>query len=351
MGTANVSYAQISSFDTGSDTDPCTYTYCKNNDDICKLRIDYESMVLAGPETTETTYINGINMGRCNTDTLTVGVPGYNPPPVVCGYNTGQHMWVPASDSCVTINMDIDTASTGTARSWNIKVSQYECGNLRAPEENCLQYHTATEGTIASFNYDTSKTSNLKTELYTQYHLADQYYDICIRRARGYCAVCYSPEVIHSATAAVTEGSSFGVSAASPAAPTFTSAQGTICTGVTTFNADDTIATGFGDYITIDNAQDGVGAETTVGADKLCGILFNADLGNDDTDTNTVCSYITPFRVGVHFDASEAIGAAPLTDGNNLSNTENAQEDPATTSNGAGVGYMGFYLAYWHRTC
>ena len=34
-------------------------------------RIDYESMVLAGPETTDTTYINGINMGRCNTDTLT----------------------------------------------------------------------------------------------------------------------------------------------------------------------------------------------------------------------------------------------------------------------------------------
>ena len=101
-------------------------------------------------------------------------------------------------------------------------------------------------GTIASFNYDTSKTSNLKTELYTQYHLADQYYDICIRRARGYCAVCYSPEVIHSATAAVTEGSSFGVSAASAPAPTFTSNKGATCTGVTTFNADDTIATGFG---------------------------------------------------------------------------------------------------------
>ena len=54
------------------------------------------------------------------------------------------------------------------------------------------------QGTIASFNYDTTKTSNLKTELYTQYHLADQYYDICIRRARSNCAVCYSPEVIHS---------------------------------------------------------------------------------------------------------------------------------------------------------
>ena len=75
-----------------------------------------------------------------------MGVPGYTPPPVICGYNTGQHMFVPASDSCVTISLDIDTASTATTRSWNIKVTQFECGNLMAPEENCLQYHTATTG-------------------------------------------------------------------------------------------------------------------------------------------------------------------------------------------------------------
>ena len=103
-------------------------------------------------------------------------------------------------------------------------------------------------GTIASFNWDTSKTSNLKTELYTQFHLADQYYNICIRRTRGYCSVCYSPEIIHSGTAAATEGSSFGVSAASVPAPTFTVATGSICTGVTTANPTDTAATGFGTF-------------------------------------------------------------------------------------------------------
>ena len=80
-----------------------------------------------------------------------VGVPGYTPPPIICGYNTGQHMWVPACPSCVTINIDIDTATTSTTRSWNIKVTQYECGNQRAPEEDCLQYHTAQTGK-ASFD-------------------------------------------------------------------------------------------------------------------------------------------------------------------------------------------------------
>ena len=86
-----------------------------------------------------------------------VAVPGYNPPPIVCGYNTGQHMWVPASDDCVTINIDVDTATSGTTRSWNIKVSQFECGNLRAPEENCLQYHTATSGFKANTGWSGKK--------------------------------------------------------------------------------------------------------------------------------------------------------------------------------------------------
>ena len=35
---ANPSYAQISSYSTTSDSDPCIYKYCKNNADICKLR-------------------------------------------------------------------------------------------------------------------------------------------------------------------------------------------------------------------------------------------------------------------------------------------------------------------------
>ena len=55
-------------------------------------------------------------------------------------------MWVPASDSCVTVTLNIDTAVTATTRSWNMRVTQYECGNLMAPEEECLQYHTATTG-------------------------------------------------------------------------------------------------------------------------------------------------------------------------------------------------------------
>ena len=102
-------------------------------------------------------------------------------------------MWVPASDQCNKINIDIDTGSTGTTRQWNIKVAQYECNNLAAPSSDCLQYltadsgisfslkskinHICCSGTIASFNWNTGA-SQVET---LQTHLSDQYYDICIR--------------------------------------------------------------------------------------------------------------------------------------------------------------------------
>lgn len=349
--TANATYAIIDSYSTSTDTDPCIYKYCKNNVDVCKLRIDFDTMVLAPPFTTQAAYTDGVNIGHCNTDTLAVGVPGYNSPPIICGYNSGQHMWVPASDSCVTITLDIDTATTTTTRKWSIRVTQYECGNLNAPEQNCLQYHTATTGKFATFNYDTSKTANTKTELYTQFHLADQHYDICIRRTKGYCSICYSPQLIHSSTITAIEGSSFGVSAAhTPPVATNTVANGPSCTGRTTSNPTAASASGFGDYITIENAQNGVGASTTLGTDRLCGILFSA-AAVTTTVTATVCSYVAPFKVGVHFDSQEAIGAGTpvVTAANNWGAIENAYSPPTTL--GEGIGHAGFYLAYWQNVC
>ena len=91
--SANTSYAMITSW-SSTDADPCTYSYCKNNDDVCKLRlvrkykrkclilmfdlfprIDYEALVIAGPDTmvnadTTKLWIDGVNIGSCNTDSL-----------------------------------------------------------------------------------------------------------------------------------------------------------------------------------------------------------------------------------------------------------------------------------------
>ena len=146
--SANNSYAIVSSYSTSSDSDPCTYTFCKANSDVCKLRIDFDTMVLTAPTTISSTAVttDSTQMGDCATDTLTVSNPGFSNPPTICGYNTGQHMWVPASDDCNQINIDIDTGSTSTTRKWQIKVTQYECDNLMMPLQDCLQYHTAQSG-------------------------------------------------------------------------------------------------------------------------------------------------------------------------------------------------------------
>ena len=138
----------MSSYSTSTDSDPCTYTFCPTSSDVCKLRIDFDTMVLTAPSGVSSTAAaaDSITVGDCTVDSLTVSNPGGVTPPTICGYNTGQHMFVPASPQCNQINIDIDTGTTTTTRKWQIKVTQYECGNMMAPEQDCLQYHTATTG-------------------------------------------------------------------------------------------------------------------------------------------------------------------------------------------------------------
>ena len=292
-------------------------------------------------------------------------------------------MWVPASDSCVTLTLDIDTTATATTRSWNVKVTQYECGNLMAPEESCLQYHTATAGyktviclplnridrqnqlvihqwqapsssflgTIASFNWDTSTESAVQTDIQKNFHLADQYYDICIRRTRNYCSVCFSPQI------AATTGSSFGLSANNgPADTLLSSSTGLECSGLTTNNAAPT-AVGKGDFLTILNLQPSIGTSGAIGVEKICGVVFSADASKTGAAAittavvETVCSYKIPFRVGVHFDEAEAIAAPGVAAAPAVlwGNVEDATVTGSAT--GEGIGYSGFWLAYWQNSC
>merc|ERR1711936_726184 len=299
--SANNSYAVMSSYSTSTDSDPCTYTFCPTSSDVCKLRIDFDTMVLTAPSEV-TTPIASANVltdsstvGDCTVDTLTITNPGGPVPPTICGYNTGQHMFIPVSSQCNQINIDIDTGTTTTTRKWQIKVTQYECGNLMAPEQDCLQYHTATTGTIASFNWDTSS-STVST---TQAHLTSQYYDICLRRARSYCSVCYSPAITNTATSA----SSFGLSAGGYA-PAIAAASASFCTGITTLSTTGTSNSGFGDYLDIVALQPGTGSSGTVGAagtsvNRICGTVFNmAAHAATVTAQATACSWAIPFKVG-----------------------------------------------------
>merc|ERR1712165_124222 len=238
-------------------------------------------MVLTAPSTlTSSVAAVSTAIGDCIYDTLTVSNPGGWVPPTICGYNTGQHMFIPASTQCNQINIDIDTLTTTTTRKWQIKVTQYECGNMMAPEQDCLQYHTASSGTIASFNWDTSSTSVSSS----QYHLTSQYYDICIRRARSYCSVCYSPQIASTTTGTA---ASFGLGAGSVAAIQ-TNAIGSTCTGTNTLSTTIGSNVGLGDYLDIVALQPSTGTTATLNVNRVCGVLFNA--ASPTTVHATACS-------------------------------------------------------------
>jgi len=339
----------MTAYTVSSDADPCTYTFCKSNSDVCKLRIDYETMNIAGPVTyttaapyaTTLNYKLGWELGDCNTDTMTVSNPGGSSPPVICGYNTGQHMWVPASDSCNMINFDIDTGSTGTTRTWQIKVTQFECNDLKAPEQDCLQWHTAEYGTIASFNFDTtlSTTAGITAD---KTHLSSQQYDICIRRKRNFCQICFDPNIVGAT--ATTNPSSFGIGASS-AATIQTSSIGSVCAGNTIVSATEANNRA-GDYLTIMNLQTSTAAIAAIagaiGVNQLCGGIV---AGSATIAQGTICSFTTPFKVGVNFDSEEAVFTPVM-----AANIDKFDVTDAV-ANGAGRGYLGFYLNYWQVAC
>ena len=89
------------------------------------------------------------SLGNCDVDTFTITAPGakcnfhffvihdhkvtnwllmliifISAPPVICGTNTGQHMYVPASDQCNELSAVFGSGSTATTSAYTIKITQ-----------------------------------------------------------------------------------------------------------------------------------------------------------------------------------------------------------------------------------
>jgi len=98
----------------------------------------------------------GSSIGDCADDAFSVSSPGHSGSPVICGFNSGQHMIVDASEECHTVAFHLGSAAS-TSRTWDIKVTQYYCGEESvAGPQGCLQYFTGDTGTVSSFNFPTT---------------------------------------------------------------------------------------------------------------------------------------------------------------------------------------------------
>lgn len=194
----------------------CTLTIYPLNDNICQLRMDFDTFVLTGPSTT-TISENNMQLGQgpiwlggiadntgtswktnCLHDSFSVnGRSSANIPPTICGTNTGYHMYVDADDTNVMTFTFAPTPGSAPAtgipdtwglssladRNWDIKIQQYECGHINAAPPGCTQYYWGpVKGDVRSYNYAGAV------------HIAHQNQKVCIRRERSYCYACFALE-------------------------------------------------------------------------------------------------------------------------------------------------------------
>merc|ERR1711997_428760 len=167
--SANITYIRNPGYPstyTPTTTVTCSFTIDKLSDDICQLRLDFQTM---------SGYTPGTTVGECTTNSLEVtGNSGQNPPKI-CGTNTDFHMYVEfgasATDS-ITLKHTLDT----TSKSWNILARQIACtASWKAPTD-CVQYFTGTSGNVKNYNFGTQL-------------LQSQNYNNCIRQETGYCRI------------------------------------------------------------------------------------------------------------------------------------------------------------------
>merc|ERR1712109_264016 len=231
---------------TAPTTNPCTYTICPMSSNICRIRLDFATFVIGGP-TAET----------CATASFTFG-------------------------------------GTATNRAYDIKVLQFDCKNEMGGPTGCLQYFTTDMGTFSSFNYGGVP------ETADSAHLANQNYNVCIRRNNGKCSICYITSVTPTAADAATAPASFGLSKGQEA---LKSDQGTNCA------ADYLEILGLETQanVAIAITTQALATAYTITAGKICGMGFDA-LGKAQAANNiptSVCTGVTPFTVRFVSDANE----------------------------------------------
>jgi hypothetical protein len=159
---------------TGGST--CTVTIQRCNPDICQIRIDFLTFSLAQPDAT----------GNCVNDAFYV-IGGASNVPVLCGENSGQHIYVDFNNgNDIQLILNTNAATSTASRAWNFKITQIGCDCPTKAPTGCLQYYTALSGTVRSFNYGTTGLQNGTRQL------ANENYGVCVEMQPGYCSITWS---------------------------------------------------------------------------------------------------------------------------------------------------------------
>lgn len=279
----NCTYFEIKSPKAG----PCSAKVCPCNQNICQLRLDFETFAITGPATITASggkKLNGIgtdglefnHVTQCLTDTFGVS---HTRVPTLCGTLTGEHVYMDASENCNDLDFVFGENAHGVGsvatRSVNIRVLQLECGDMNLPPSGCTQWFSgaAGSGEIQSFGYDG-----------TNPHLANQNQIICIRREQGNCKICYY--AADDADVTLSGKGTKGIM------------KDSSCCA---YGADGKKSTGAYDCIMIPGAAKD---DSEIIKPSQCGgregLVTASSMGG-----KTVCSKVTPFRLEFYSDATE----------------------------------------------
>lgn len=258
----------------------------------------------AGKKVAETT--------QCNTDTFTITNQANLP--VICGVNSGYHVYFEASDACHNLNFQLGNVANGLpnipTRTWSIKISQYSCDYENLAPTGCDQWHFGSGGAnfVETFNYQNGRGSGK--------HLANQRQQICVRREAGMCRICWTAKTANDV----------GVTGDTNAAKANVKGESCCGFGVDGMAVHDKAG---GDCILIPGAENAAGMFKP---DKICGTKMGLNTGTAaGMQHKTICSTSTPFRI--EFESN---------------NYEYAEAAIAEAGPGGG---HGFKVMYFQTTC
>jgi len=251
----------------------CNYQINKAQSDVCSLRLDFLTFNTQagnfGAATGGAAAGTMDSLGACQDTFSVIANQNGGQTPVICGQNDGQHMFIDMGPSeTATVTIGFTFMALAATRSWEIKVTQLECGNPMLPPDGCLQYHTGCAGQLTTFNYAANAL-----------HLANQNYNICIRQEMGKTCTVYTV-----CAAVAGQGLPYSLSNIDAAgmAASAKGATGSACTE---------------DFIEISGSSETCGSPVLT--NKYCGDVLTTETATAATLNNPICDCTLPFRVGV----------------------------------------------------
>jgi len=251
---------------TASSAATCTFTFSKVSDDICQLRLDFQTFSGFATSTTA---------GDCY-DTLAVAGQTGVDPPSICGTNTGYHMYAEfgaTSTDSITMTLTYGSSGLTTAKTFNILTRQISCTATWKAPTDCTQFFTGISGTVYSYSYGQ--------------FLQAQYYTNCVRTEKGYCGIMWQES-------STTSPDPFGILGTTTTAAGAGASTTTLCTS---------------GFVSIpDLSMDGIAAiPVPLGVQAyqsyMCGTVFGIE---GQTTAAALITRKQPFVVGVYSDTTTA---------------------------------------------